>query len=198
MGLGFDATNGQTPLEDEESDGLLIPTITTRRELDEFEQSNIEHAVEWTLRSRFKAERVFSERFIRDLHRRMYGSVWKWAGEFRTTEKNIGIDPTMIAVELRKLLDDAAFWVGNETFEPDETAIRLKHRIVQIHCFPNGNGRHSRLLADIVANHLLGRPVFSWGSVDLVAQGVARDEYLKALRESDAGDLRRLIAFARS
>ncbi len=198
MGLDFDANEGQTPLEDDEREGLLIPTITKRGELNEFEQRNVEQAVEWTLRSRFKADRVFSERLVRQLHQRMYESVWKWAGEFRTTEKNIGIDPAMIPVELRKLLGDAAFWIENATFVPDELAIRFKHRLVRIHCFPNGNGRHSRLMADIVVNHLLGESVFSWGSENLVAKRVARVEYLSAIREADAGDLRRLIVFARS
>ena len=198
MGLDFDPTEGQTSLEDEEKEGLLIPTITTRLELDEFEQHNIEQAIEWTLRSRFNAERMFSERFVREVHRRMYGSVWKWAGEFRTTEKNIGIDPVMIPVELRKLLGDAAFWVENDSFVPDEIAIRFKHRLVQVHCFPNGNGRHSRLMADIVASHVLGEPVFSWGSESLVAKRAAREEYLAAVREADEGNLSRLIVFARS
>ena len=198
MGLDFDPTEGQTSLEDEEKEGLLIPTITTRLELDEFEQHNIEQAIEWTLRSRFNAERMFSERFVREVHRRMYGSVWKWAGEFRTTEKNIGIDPVMIPVELRKLLGDAAFWVENDSSVPDEIAIRFKHRLVQIHCFPNGNGRHSRLMADIVASHVLGELVFSWGSESLVAKRAAREEYLAAVREADEGNLSRLIVFARS
>ena len=198
MGLDFDPTEGQTSLEDEEKEGLLIPTITTRLELDEFEQHNIEQAIEWTLRSRFNAERMFSERFVREVHRRMYGSVWKWAGEFRTTEKNIGIDPVMIPVELRKLLGDAAFWVENDSFVPDEIAIRFKHRLVQVHCFPNGNGRHSRLMADIVASHVLGELVFSWGSESLVAKRAAREEYLAAVREADEGNLSRLIVFARS
>ena len=198
MGLNFDPDDGQTPLADDEKEGLLIPTVATRGELDEFEQLNIEQAVEWTLRSRFNAEKVFSERFVRELHRRMYGSIWKWAGAFRTTEKNIGIDPVMIPVELRKLLGDAAFWVENDSSVPDEIAIRFKHRLVQIHCFPNGNGRHSRLMADIVASHVLGEPVFSWGSENLVEYGVAREEYLAAVHEADAGDQRRLIVFARS
>lgn len=198
MGLDLDPKDGKTPLDEEEREGLLIPTVATRGELDEFEQYNIERAVEWTLRSRFRAERVFTEPFIRDLHRRMYGSIWKWAGQFRTTEKNIGIDPDRIPVELRKLLADAAFWVENDVFDPDELAIRFKHRLVWTHCFPNGNGRHSRLMADIVVEHLLGKPVFSWGSRNLGARGSAREEYLAAIREADAGDVTRLIEFARS
>lgn len=198
MGLDFDPNEGQTPLEEDERAGLLIPTITTRGELDEFEQRNIEQAVEWTLRSRINAESVFGEQFVREVHRRMYGSVWKWAGKFRTTEKNIGIDPFMIPVELRKLFGDAAFWVENDSFVPDEIAIRFKHRLVQIHCFPNGNGRHSRLMADIVVSHILKQPVFGWGAADLAPGSGTREEYLTAIREADAGDVSRLVAFARS
>jgi len=113
MGLTFEYIDGQTPLDDDEKEGLRIPSITTREELDEFEQLNIEKAIQWTFSKKIKAEQLFSENFIKDLHKRMYGDIWKWAGTFRTSEKNIGIKSYLIAIELKQLLDDALFWKKN-------------------------------------------------------------------------------------
>jgi Fic-DOC domain mobile mystery protein B len=198
MGLDLDYTNGQTPLEEEEREGLLLQSITTRGELDEFEQLNIEKAVAWSLRRKFSRETILTEDFVKDLHRRMYGEVWKWAGEFRRSNKNIGVDKHEIGIELKKLLDDASFWIENNSFPPDEIAVRFSLRIVAIHCFSNGNGRHSRLIADIIVNHILDRPFFSWGSANLSDKGDARAVYLAAIRESDQDNLAPLVAFARS
>ena len=110
MGLDFDYLDGQTPLDEDEKEGLIIPTIATRGELDEFEQQNIEQAVSWSLGRSFKAETVFTEEFLKSVHKRMYGNVWAWAGEFRHTNKNIGVDKWQIPVELRNLLDDVKYW----------------------------------------------------------------------------------------
>lgn len=198
MGLVLDYHEGQTPLEEEEKEGLLIPTIATREELDEFEQQNIEQAIAWTMRRSFKAESVFTETFIKTVHRQMYGEVWVWAGEFRHTNKNIGVDKWQIPTALRSLLDDVKYWYENVSFPPDEIAIRFKHRLVSIHCFPNGNGRHSRLLADIVVEKIFKLPHFTWGAANLLKQADPRAEYLKALKAADKGDLQPLIRFARS
>jgi Fic-DOC domain mobile mystery protein B len=198
MGLDFQYITGQTPLDEEEIEGLLIPAIATRGELDEFEQQNIENSIQWTMSRSFKPEFVFTEDFMRLLHKKMYGDVWSWAGEFRKTNKNIGVDRLQIPTDLRYLLDDAKYWHENNTFSSDEIAIRFKHRIVQIHCFPNGNGRHSRLIADIIIEKIYQRPVFTWGAKNLTAEGVARNEYIKALRAADKGDYLLLLAFARS
>jgi Fic-DOC domain mobile mystery protein B len=173
MGLDLDYIDGQTPLDEEEKDGLLIPTIATRSELDEFEQQNIEQAVQWTLGRSFKRDTVFTEEFIRMVHKRMYADVWAWAGEFRKTNKNIGIDKWQIPIELRYLLDDIRYWHENNTYPPDEMAVRFKHRIVSIHCFPNGNGRHSRLMADIIIEKIYKQPVFSWGAALSLSKGAA-------------------------
>jgi Fic-DOC domain mobile mystery protein B len=162
MGLEFDYKYGQTALDAEEKEGLKIYSITTQGELDEFEQLNIEKAVEWTIHSKFKPEHILTEKFIKDLHKRMYGDVWKWAGEFRRTEKNIGVQWTQIGIELKNLLDDTKYWIENKTYLPEEVAIRFKHRIVSIHCFPNGNGRHSRMMGDIIIESIFGKEVFSW------------------------------------
>ncbi len=198
MGLVVDYIDGQTPLDEEEKDGLLIPTIATRGELDEFEQQNIEQAVQWTLSRSFRPELVFTEDFVRTVHKRMYADVWAWAGEFRKTNKNLGVDKWKIPSELKCLLDDAKYWHENNTYSSDEIAVRFKHRMVSIHCFPNGNGRHSRLMADITIEKIYKQPVFSWGAANLSHQGDARAAYLKAVKTADKGDYSLLLAFARS
>ena len=120
MGLTIEYNDGQPPLDEEEKEGLLIPSITTREELDEFEQFNIEKAIQWTFGKKLKAEELFSEKFIKDLHKRMYGEVWKWAGSFRTSEKNLGIKSCLNTFELKKLLDYAIFWKENNTYDFEE------------------------------------------------------------------------------
>lgn len=198
MGLNIEYIDGQTPLNEEELDGLLIPSITTREELDEFEQLNIEKAIQWTFGKKWKAEQLFSEKFVKDLHKRMYGEVWKWAGAFRESEKNLGIKSYLIPAELKVLLDDALFWVENDTYSPDELAIQFKHRLVSIHCFSNGNGRHSRLMADLIMEKLFNATFFSWGSINLVKVTDARKAYIKAIKMADKQDLQPLMVFAKS
>lgn len=198
MGLNLEYINGQTPLDEDEKDGLLIPTIATRTELDEFEQQNIEDAILWLLSTSLKKEAILTEKFVRNLHKRMYGNVWEWAGNFRKTNKNIGVDKWQIPTDLKVLLDDTLYWIINSSFTPDEIAIRFKHRIVSIHCFPNGNGRHSRLMADVIINKIFKLEVFSWGSVSLISASNSRYSYLKALKEADNGNFEPLLLFARS
>lgn len=197
MGLNIDYINGQTPLDEDEKDGLKIPTVTTRAELDEFEQLNIEKAVEWCLKNKFKIERILTEKFIKDLHKRMFGEVWNWAGEFRKTNKNIGVDKFSIGIELKNLIDDCNYWIANKSFDPDEISLRFSHRIVQIHLFSNGNGRHSRLIGDILISNGFNLPVFSWGSKDLLHKGESRQLYLESLRAADQGSYTELLKFAR-
>jgi Fic-DOC domain mobile mystery protein B len=197
MELELQYFEGQTPLEEDEIESLLIKTISTRGELDEFEQQNIEDAVEWTLTRQFKTEKILQESFILDVHKRMFGNVWKWAGNYRTSNKNLGVDKYQIPFELRNLLDDCKYWIEHNTYEPDELAIRFKHRLVSIHPFANGNGRHSRLCADILINHGLNKPIFTWGRYNLVKKGEARMEYLQALHKADQGNYLPLIEFSR-
>lgn len=200
MGLDIQYEEGQTPLDEEEKDGLLIPSIMTRGELDEIEQRNIEEAIRWTIerRKRFTTSEILTEPFICELHKRMLSGVWKWAGSFRNSNKNIGVDKYQVATELRILLDDCKYWVENNTFSPDEIALRFKHRIVSIHCFANGNGRHSRLIGDIIIEKIFGADVFTWGSNNLLSPGEFRLIYLTALRAADKGSYELLIEFARS
>jgi Fic-DOC domain mobile mystery protein B len=198
MGLDLAYINVQTPLDEDEKEGLLIPTIATREELDEFEQNNIEESIQWVFNRSLKAEVILTEKFICNLHKRMYGEVWEWAGKFRRTNKNLGIDKWQIPTALKSLCDDTLFWIQSKTFTPDEVALRFKHRIVSIHCFPNGNGRHSRLMADIIISKVYQMPLFSWGTDDLIHEGKSRTNYLNAVRAADNGDFKQLLQFART
>jgi len=197
MGLDLDYINGQTPLDEDEKEGLLISTITTRGELDEFEQKNIEEAILWIYGKKLNLEHVLSEEFIRKLHILMYGHVWAWAGEFRKTNKNIGVDKWQISISLRTLIGDMLFWVTNKIYTEDEIAIRFKHRLVSIHCFANGNGRHSRLMADIIIEKIFNKNVFTWGSANLSKESDSRKNYLIAIRKADDGEIGLLMEFAR-
>lgn len=200
MGLILQYRHGQTPLDDDERDGLLVKGIDTKEQLDELEQHNIEEAIRWVMfrRKAFTAHEVLTSEFIRLLHRKMFGNVWAWAGDFRKTNKNLGVDKYEIPLALRNLLDDGRFWILQHTFPPDELALRFKHRIVSIHCFANGNGRHSRLIADIIAEKILRVPVFTWGARSAADGESHRKAYLTAIRAADKGDYQPLIEFARN
>lgn len=198
MGLDLKYEYGQTPISEEEKEGLIIKTVSTRGELDEFEQNNIESAVDWSLRRKFSLSKILTEEFICEVHRRMFGDVWEWAGKFRTTDKNIGVDKYMIKTELKILFDDCRFWIENKTFSEDEIAVRFKHRIVKIHPFANGNGRHSRLCSDILVSHGFNKPVFTWGSANLTKVGDARKIYIDSVRKADRDEIKPLLEFARS
>lgn len=192
-----DDVEGQTPLDEDEKEGLRIPTVATRAELDEWEQHNIEEAMLWLLGRRFGLETILQPGFLQDLHRRMFGNVWAWAGRYRTTGKNLGVDAHQIPVMLRQLCDDALHQHRNGLYPPDELAIRFKHRCVSIHPFPNGNGRHSRMMADAIIHVGYGRALFAWAGQGLVQPDAQRAGYLRALRQADAGNIGPLLAFAR-
>jgi Fic-DOC domain mobile mystery protein B len=186
--------DANTPLDADEREALLPSYITLRRELNEAEQVNIAAAMAWLRR---RKRDVLDETFLRELHKRMFGKTWRWAGHYRVTGRNIGVEAYRIRVEVVYAIDDAKFWVTNTTFPADEIAVRLSHRLVFIHPFPNGNGRFSRLVGDLMAMQL-GRPPFSWGSQNLVDATAMRRAYIQALRAADAHDFSLLIAFARA
>jgi Fic-DOC domain mobile mystery protein B len=196
MGIEWKYTDGQTPISEEEKEGLINQMVTLQSELDELEQYNIEKALQWTIRLKVSKEVLLSESFIKNLHQKMYGEVWKWAGKFRKSEKNIGVKWAQISIELRNLLDDTLFWIENKSFEPEEIAIRFKHRLVSIHCFPNGNGRHSRLMADLLMEKMYKKDPFPWHFTNLTDVGNVRKKYISALKEADKGNLQSLIDFA--
>jgi Fic-DOC domain mobile mystery protein B len=186
--------NAATPLTEEEKRNLKLAYIANRAELNAAEQENIARGQEWAMRRR---RTLLTESFIKTLHRRMFGDVWQWAGRLRTSERNIGIDYWEIPVALRMLLDDAKTWIDQKVLPPDEIAVRLHHRLVQIHPFSNGNGRHARLMADLLIIRLGGER-FPWGRGSLRDPGELRKRYIAALQAADRHDLGPLMAFARS
>ena len=183
-----------TLLTDEERVELIPHWITLRAELNEAEQDNIVEALEWAFTRR---RNILDQRVLKELHRRMFGRVWRWAGSFRRTARNIGVDAYRIPADLGQLLDDCMFWVDNKSYEPDEIAVRFHHRLVQIHPFPNGNGRHARMATDLLLASM-GRPRFSWGRTNLVDASQTRQQYIEALRAADGHDYRPLQDFIRS
>lgn len=186
--------DGHTVLSDEDREGLIPTYITSRGELFDAEQRNISKA---QLRRPPKLERFLDDKSLRDLHRVMFDDVWTWAGRYRTRETNFGIDPTGIPTAVRNLVADAKVWVEFSTFEPDELAVRFHHRLVFIHPFPNGNGRHGRMAADYLVR-ALGRHRFSWGADVLDGADEVRRNYHQALQKADRDDYADLVAFARA
>lgn len=183
-----------TPLTPDESRQLIPSYIATRAELNAAEQRNILVADQWAFARRRDA---LDLEFLVELHRRMFRSVWKWAGRIRDSERNIGVAPARIRTELRLLVDDARYWVAHHTYPADEIAARFHHRLVLIHAFPNGNGRHARLATDVLLLSL-GQPRFTWGGDSLVEPAATRTAYIAALRAADAHDLAPLLRFVRS
>ncbi len=187
---------GATPLDPDEIQGLKIKHITTRDELNRWEQDNINEALSW-LQSRKKSD-VLTEKFIKTLHQRMFGKVWCWAGTFRRSGKNVGVDWSQISVALHTLLEDVRFWIKEKTYSPDEIAVRFHHRLVWIHMFSNGNGRHARLMCDVLLKEVLRQKHFTWGMKNIDKDDEARELYLKALRKADKNDYSLLLNFVRS
>ena len=187
--------DGTTPLGVDEREGLKLSYVTTRGDLNAAEQQNILKAQTWARRR--NNDQVLSRSYLNGLHKRMYGDVWSWAGTYRTTEKNIGIAPARIQTDLQELLDNVAYWIQHDTYPPDEVAARFHHKLVYIHPYPNGNGRHARLATDILLE-TLGRTPFTWGRATLRDASEARRRYIDALRAADGHDLGPLLSFVRS
>ncbi len=186
---------GATPLDPNEKNGLIPDYITTQGELNSLERENIIAATAWALG---KKHDPLDISFCMNLHKRMLKDVWKWAGQPRLTDKNIGVPKEQIQTKLKLLMDDAKFWIANKTYDSDEIAFRFHHRLVSIHPFANGNGRHARLMTDILLESL-GAPVFTWGKADLVdPKSTTRSEYLAALKDADNGKYNKLQKFVRS
>jgi len=192
----FDEPEGTTPLDPDEAAGLRLTHITTRDELNRWEQENIATGEAWAFGRRHRE--VLDEGFMRRLHKRMFGQVWRWAGEFRRSGKNIGVDWLQIPIELRKLCDDVRAWLEFGSYSPDEIAARFHHRMVSIHLFANGNGRHARTMTDLLLVQRLQRPRFTWGSGNLIDPDEVRRRYIDALRAADRGEYALLLAFVRS
>jgi len=190
-----DHAAGATPLDPDEAEGLIPSHITTKEQLNEWEAENILEGERWALSRRKKD--VLDEKFVRDLHKQMFGKTWKWAGKFRKTEKNIGVAPDQVAVLLRNLIEDTRAQLQHNVDPPNEIAAKFHHRLVSIHPFANGNGRHARLITDLLlAEH--GLNAFTWGEGDLVHAGEVREKYLAALRAADRGNYSPLLGFVHS
>ncbi len=185
---------GQTPLDPDELDGLKHPHVTTRGELDQLEQANIENGLVWL--SRQRSPDILTDGFARKLHKQLLGDVWTWAGSYRLTEKTIGIDPLQISVQLTTLFEDVRYWVVHKTYPPIEAAIRFHHRLVSIHPFANGNGRFSRIMVDALLEDVFDAGPIDWGGgYELQHMNDRRQQYIAALRAADAGDYALLFQF---
>ncbi len=189
----FDTSDSATPLMPEEMQALIPTYISLRSELNEAEQQGILAAESWAFKTRHKD--FLREKFLCELHQRMFKEVWRWAGQYRTTARNIGVDAWQIPSKIKLLLDDTRFWVEHHTYSPDEMAVRFHHRLVFIHPFPKGNGRHARLMADLFIVQLQGYR-FTWGRANLTTVGETRKLYIQALQAADRGNIAPLLDFA--
>jgi len=195
MVMHFEYALGATPIDPDEALGLIPAHITTQADLNAWEEMNIVEGADWMKRQKMIPD--LDEGLVRELHSRMFNKTWLWAGTFRKSAKSIGIDWPQIAVALKNLLDNTAYQVEHQTMSNDEIAVRFHHQLVLIHAFPNGNGRHARLMADALIMNL-GGDRFSWGAnMSLATPGVTRQNYLSALRAADNGHLESLMQFAR-
>lgn len=192
----FEYPEGTTPIEPDEAEGLLLTHITTRGELDRWEQDNIVEVLTWLEMTR--PTDILNEQFVKDLHRRMFTNVWNWAGHFRRSDKNIGGPWHQISTNLQNLFNDAHIWIDLQEKPPDDIAVRFHHRLVSIHPFPNGNGRHARLMTDLLLENILNCPVFTWGSEDLSSVGTTRERYIAALHAADEQNYEQLMEFVRT
>lgn len=193
--MQFEYAPGATPIDPDEAAGLIPDYISTQRELNELEAVNIAAAVSWARRTRAN---VLSSHYARELHKRMFADVWKWAGSFRRSDKNIGLPWEKVPTALEELRRNTKYQIEHEVFPPDELAARFHHGLVSIHCFVNGNGRHARMMTDALLARVLNRPAFSWGNATETGEKVVRDRYIAALRAADRQQFEELFAFVRS
>ncbi len=188
-----------TPIESEDLEGLVPDFVATRADLNQVEYENIAKALPWAFRqaTRLGPLPLLAYSFVSELHRRMFGDVWTWAGTQRRRETNLGVPPHHILAQVTQALDDARYWHENDVFSIDERAVRIHYRLVVVHPFPNGNGRCTRLVADLYLRSV-GADQFSWGTGRIDAEGKTRRPYIAALEGADADRCTSLLAFARS
>jgi len=195
MVMQFEYAPGATPIDPDEAQGLIPKHISTQADLNAWEEMNIVEGADWIARQ--KIIQALNEGLVRELHSRMFNQTWQWAGTFRKSAKSIGIDWTQIAVALKNLLDNTTYQIESKAMPIDEIVVRFHHQLVLIHAFPNGNGRHARLMADALIVSLGGKR-FSWGgNTSIATPGTTRQNYLLALRAADKGDIAPLMLFAR-
>ncbi len=195
--IQFDYPYGATLLDTDECDGLIPQHITTQAELNEWEETNILDAENWLSKRRYHSNEILGVLFIKKLHQKMFNATWKWAGQFRQTNKNIGPDWPLIQEQIKTLIDDIQYQIPHKTYENDEIAARFHHRLVSIHPFSNGNGRHSRLMTDLLLI-TINQPRFSWGRNSQLESIEIRKRYINALKTADQKDYQSLLNFVRS
>lgn len=190
-----DTIPGQTPLHPDELADLIPAHLTLKRELNEWEFMNISEAVQKYFLGPKKTWDLTDPTILKKIHADMFNQTWKWAGSFRKRDTNIGCDWRQIQIQLKDACDDFSFWIQNDSFSPAEVAIRFHHRLISIHPFPNGNGRHGRLIADLHL-HQIGEKHLGWKGKNLIEANTSRNDYLKAMRLADQGNFQPLIEFA--
>jgi Fic-DOC domain mobile mystery protein B len=179
---------GQTPLDD--PSGLRIKGIRTTTELNAAEAENIRKAtIKYLVSKPSKRSARFDLAWLLMLHNEMFGEVWEWAGTLRKTETNIGSRPHQIEIDLHNLLEDLKAW----NMPLLEQAVRLHHCAVKIHPFRNGNGRWSRMLANIWLK-LHGAEPIEWPESTIGTASTIRAAYLEAVKVADGGDYSKLLA----
>lgn len=185
---------GATPLDEDYREDL-IPDLQLQVELNEFEQRNIVEAILWARKNASFSKKLLSPQGLCLLHRRMFDLTWRWAGRYRRRDTNIGVEWPLIAENVILVCQDGRYWIENQVYEWNELAVRFHHRLVRVHPFPNGNGRHARLAADLLLGYH-GQPPLAWGGAHLAGQGKARSEYISSLKEADQNSYGRLLRFA--
>lgn len=190
---------GATPLSEEDLEGLRIPSITTHGELNEAEAANIIRGQDWALRTRrARLADMLSHTFLQRLHEAMLGELWTWAGEYRGRDTRIGVPHPQVPESLHTVLEDARTGLKHTTYSPEEFAIRLHYRIVTVHPFRNGNGRHARMVGDVALIRHFNRPAFPWGRSPIRTADAVRQAYRDAVVAADHHDFLPLLAFATS
>jgi len=196
MMMEFKYPPGATPIDHDEFSALIPKHIITQDILNQWEEENISDAREWV--NNQKNIDLLSMAFIQKLHQKMFDKTWRWAGKFRLSEKNIGVHWSQIAIKLNNLCSNIHYQIDHQVYPIDEIAVRFHHELVSIHAFANGNGRHARLMTDLLLKKL-GQQPFSWGfHQDLYGESKVRMQYIQALQRADKGCFTELIVFARS
>lgn len=195
----IDEPEGSTPLDPDDMEGLKYAHVTTREQLNELEQANILAGQMWAShRTDLTVDSIFSTDFVLDLHQNLFGDVWKWAGSTRTRELSIGCDPLQVRVNLGNFLEDAKLWIQYGHYSNLELCARIQHKLVEIHPFPNGNGRHSRIFTDVVRIFLLEEPPLKWAKGDLANVSDERRAYISCLKEADKGNFAPFVEYLES
>ena len=192
----FTQPEGASPITEEQKEGLLQRWVSTQNELNQIEKNNILLGQQWLFNNRQKKADFAAYTFLSKLHKKMFNDVYSWAGNKRTLEATIGIDPLLIRENVASLRLDVQTWMANKTYPPEEIAVRYHHVLVRIHPFPNGNGRLCRLIADYINEQIYNNEPFSWGRDELYTNGTARSAYLQAIYEANNHRIESLVTFA--